>query len=90
MEENKILSQKALLQTIEINTDANLHTENCILIAVNFGTETHKEHAKKIEQDHTKKGSMDYFVSMARSYLINDILNSMTNKRLARAINKRL
>tara|TARA_R100000734_G_C3250388_1_gene52162 strand:+ start:110 stop:373 length:264 start_codon:yes stop_codon:yes gene_type:complete len=81
---------KPFLQTVESNTDANLHTENCVLIAVNFGTKTHKDHAKEIEKDHNKKGSMDYFVSLARTYLINDILNNMSNKKLAREINKRL
>jgi hypothetical protein len=86
----KIDYYKPFLQTVESNTDANLHTENCVLIAVNFGNETHKNHAKEIEQDHNKKGSMDYFVSLARTYLINDILNNMSNKKLSREIYKRL
>jgi tRNA(Ile2) C34 agmatinyltransferase TiaS len=86
----KIDYYKPFLQTVESNTDANLHTENCVLIAVNFGTKTHLEHAKEIEQDHNKRGSMNYFVQLARTYLINDILNNMSNKKLSREIYKRL
>ena len=32
---------KEFLNTIQENTEQNLHSENCMLIAVNFGKENH-------------------------------------------------
>lgn len=81
---------KPFLKSIKENTNINNHTENCVLIAYNFGSKFQYEQAIQIRKDHEKKGSIDYFVSMARDYLTKDILNNMSNKRLALAINKRL
>jgi hypothetical protein len=84
------IDYKPFLQTVEENTDNNNHTENCVLIAYNFGSKFQYEQAIEIRKDHEQKQSIDYFVSMARDYLTKDVLNNMSNKKLARAINKRL
>ena len=84
------IDYKPFLQTVEENTDNNNHTENCVLIADNFGSKFQYEQAIEIRKDHEEKQSIDYFVSMARDYLTKDVLNNMSNKKLARAINKRL
>ena len=40
------------LSTIKNNTDNNLHTENCMLIALNFGTEVQKEEMHDVLKNH--------------------------------------
>ena len=84
------IDYKPFLQTVEENTDNNNHTENCVLIAYNFGSKFQYKQAIEIRKDHEEKQSIDYFVSMARDYLTKDVLNNMSNKKLAREINKRL
>ena len=37
----------SFLKTLEDNTFKNYHTENCMLIAVNFGTEIQKEEMRQ-------------------------------------------
>ena len=81
---------KEFLNTILKNTDQNLHSENCMLIAVNFGKETQKEVMKELIDDHNKQKELKSITSTARKYLIKDILNNIERKSLATAIRKRL
>ena len=81
---------KEFLNTIQENTEQNLHSENCMLIAVNFGKETQKEEMKELIDDHNKQKELKSITSTARKYLIKDILNNIERKSLATAIRKRL
>ena len=81
---------KEFLNTILENTEQNLHSENCMLIAVNFGKETQKEEMKELIDDHNKQKELKSITSTARKYLIKDILNNIERKSLATAIRKRL
>ena len=81
------------LKTLEENTDKNYHTENCMLIAVNFGTEVQKEEMKEIFNDHNDERNnigITMMTSIARKYLIKDILKNIKDKKLAKQINSRL
>jgi hypothetical protein len=78
------------LSTIEKNTSNNLHTENCMLIAVNFGTEVQKEEMHEVLKNHNKNNYINAITSIARKYLIRDILKSMKNKTLASKIRRRI
>ena len=83
----------SFLKTLEENTDKNYHTENCMLIAVNFGTEIQKEEMKEIFQDHNDERNnigIGVITSIARKYLIKDILNNIKDKKLSSQINARL
>jgi len=80
----------SFLNTIEENTDRNCHSENAVLIAVNFGKELQKEQAIKIMREHESQGHMPYYMGLARDYLVKDILHNMDNKRLSKQINSRL
>ena len=81
---------KEFLNTIQENTAQNLHSENCMLIAVNFGKETQKEEMKELINDHNKQKELKSITSTARKYLIKDILNNIERKSLSTAIRKRL
>ena len=81
---------KEFLNTIQENTEQNLHSENCMLIAVNFGKETQKEEMKELIDDHNEQKELKSITSTARKYLIKDILNNIERKSLATAIRKRL
>ena len=81
---------KKFLNTIQKNTEQNLHSENCMLIAVNFGKETQKEEMKELIDDHNKQKELKSITSTARKYLIKDILNNIERKSLSTAIRKRL
>ena len=81
---------KEFLNTIQENTEQNLHSENCMLIAVNFGKETQKEEMKELIDDHNEQKELKSVTSTARKYLIKDILNNIERKSLATAIRKRL
>jgi UDP-N-acetylglucosamine 2-epimerase len=81
---------KKFLNTIQENTEQNLHSENCMLIAVNFGKETQKEEMKELIDDHNKQKELKSITSTARKYLIKDILNNIERKSLSTAIRKRL
>jgi|TARA_R100001143_G_C3328301_1_gene118136 pseudouridine-5'-phosphate glycosidase len=81
---------KEFLNTIQENTEQNLHSENCMLIAVNFGKETQKEEMKELIDDHNKQKELKSITSTARKYLIKDILNNIERKSLSTAIRKRL
>jgi hypothetical protein len=80
----------SFLKTIEQNTDKNCHSENAVLIAVNFGRELQKKQAIEIMREHESQGHMPYYMGLARDYLVKDILHNMVNKRLAKQINSRL
>jgi len=81
---------KEFLNTIQENTEKNLHSENCMLIAVNFGKETQKEEMKELLDDHNKQKELKSITSTARKYLIKDILNNIERKSLSTAIRSRL
>ena len=81
---------RPFLKTLEGNTKNNNHSENCLLIAYNFGTNIQRDHARSIEKEHEKLGYIPYFVQLARYYLVEDILHNMDNKRLSKAISKAL
>jgi len=78
------------LKTIESNTDKHLHTENAMLIAVNFGDEIQKEEMREILKDHNDIGHIKPITSIARAYLVKYILSNIKNKRLANQISRRL
>tara|TARA_Y100000004_G_scaffold172779_1_gene209930 strand:+ start:348 stop:650 length:303 start_codon:yes stop_codon:yes gene_type:complete len=78
------------LETLERNTDNNLHTENVVLIATNFGDDRDKRTARQIQKEHDDLGHMPFFCSLARSYLTDCILLKMKNKKLAKAISSKL
>ena len=78
------------LKTIQNNTNKNLHTENCMLIAVNFGTEIQKEEMKEVSKNHNDLNCIDAITSIARKYLMKNILKSMKNRKLSKSINNRL
>ena len=81
------------LQTLENNTFKNYHTENCMLIATNFGTEVQKEEMKEIFNDHNDERyniGIKMMTSIARKYLIKDILNNIKDHCLRRSIKARL
>jgi|TARA_R100000963_G_C4610203_1_gene80904 hypothetical protein len=78
------------LSTIKNNTDNNLHTENCMLIAVNFGTEVQKEEMHEVSKNHNDLNCINPITSIARKYLIKNILKSMKNRKLSKSINNRL
>lgn len=78
------------LNTVQKNTELNNHTENCMLIAVNFGDEIQKEEMRAIQKDHDQKRELTCITSIARKYLTDSILANMQNKRLAKAIRNRL
>jgi len=81
------------LKTLEENTDKNYHTENFMLIAVNFGSEIQKEEMKEIFNDHNDERNnigITMMTSIARKYLIKDILKNIKDKKLAKQINSRL
>ena len=83
----------SFLKTLEENTDKNYHTENCMLIAVNFGSEIQKEEMKEIFNDHNDERNnigITMMTSIARKYLIKDILKNIKDKKLAKQINSRL
>tara|TARA_R110002020_G_scaffold449991_1_gene663347 strand:- start:283 stop:546 length:264 start_codon:yes stop_codon:yes gene_type:complete len=84
----KNIDYTSFLKTIKENTDNNCHTENAVLIAVNFGKELQKQQAIEIMTEH--KSHMPYYVGLARDYLVKDILHNMDNKRLSKQINSRL
>jgi tRNA(Ile2) C34 agmatinyltransferase TiaS len=75
------------LKTLKRNTNINNHTENSVLIVVNFGEEHQKTEIKAIQQEQEKQGYIPYFCNMARYYLVKNVLNNMKNKKLARKIN---
>ena len=81
------------LKTLEENTHKNYHTENCMLIAVNFGSEIQKEEMKEVFNDHNDERNnigITMMTSIARKYLIKDILKNIKDKKLAKQINSRL
>jgi hypothetical protein len=78
------------LKTVEDNTNKNLHTENSMLIAVNFGSEVQKEEMRSILKDHNEKNELVCITSIARKYLTKNILDNMENKKLSNSIYKRL
>ena len=81
------------LKTLEENTYKNYHTENCMLIAVNFGSEIQKEEMKEVFNDHNDERNnigITMMTSIARKYLIKDILKNIKDKKLAKQINSRL
>ena len=78
------------LSTIKNNTDNNLHTENCMLIAVNFGTEVQKEEMHEVLKNHNDLNYINPITSIARKYLVKNILKSMKNRKLSKSINNRL
>jgi hypothetical protein len=78
------------LNTIQKNTEINNHTENCMLIAVNFGNEIQKEEMRAIQKDHDEKKELTCITSIARKYLTDSILFNMQNKMLSKAIKNRL
>ena len=83
----------SFLKTLEENTYKNYHTENCMLIAVNFGTEIQKEEMKEIFNDHNDEKynyGIKCMTSIARKYLIKDILENIKDKKLAKKIKARL
>jgi len=83
----------SFLKTLEDNTFKNYHTENCMLIAVNFGTEIQKEEMKEIFNDHNDEKynyGIKCITSIARKYLIKDILENIKDKKLAKKIKARL
>jgi len=83
----------SFLKTLEDNTYKNYHTENCMLIAVNFGTEIQKEEMKEIFNDHNDEKynyGIKCMTSIARKYLIKDILENIKDKKLAKKIKARL
>ena len=83
----------SFLKTLEDNTFKNYHTENCMLIAVNFGTEIQKEEMKEVFNDHNDEKynyGIKCMTSIARKYLIKDILENIKNKKLAKKIKARL
>lgn len=83
----------SFLKTLEENTFKNYHTENCMLIAVNFGTEIQKEEMKEIFNDHNDEKynyGIKCMTSIARKYLIKDILKNIKDKKLAKKIKARL
>tara|TARA_R100001129_G_scaffold151021_3_gene113206 strand:- start:409 stop:735 length:327 start_codon:yes stop_codon:yes gene_type:complete len=80
---------KPFLKTLKENTKNNHHSENCLLIAYNFGTNIHRLQAKEIEKEqHRQLGYIPYFVQLARDYLVKDILHNMDNKKLSKEIYK--
>ena len=83
----------SFLKTLEDNTFKNYHTENCMLIAVNFGSEIQKEEIKEVFNDHNDERNnigITMMTSIARKYLIKDILKNIKDKKLAKQINSRL
>jgi len=81
------------LKTLEDNTFKNYHTENCMLIASNFGTSIQKEEMKEIFNDHNDERNnigIKIMTSIARKYLIKDVLKNIENRALAQKINARL
>jgi len=78
------------LATVLNNTEKNLHTENCMLIAINFGTEVQKEEMREVLKNHNDNDYINAITSIARKYLIKDILKGMENKKLANKIKFRL
>jgi len=78
----------SFLETISKNTSNNLHTENAVLIAYNFGNETDKKFAKHLQEEHDRTQYLNYFPMMARHYFISSILFSMKDKNLAIKISK--
>ena len=83
----------SFLKTLEDNTFKNYHTENCMLIAVNFGTEIQKDEMKEIFNDHNDEKynyGIKCMTSIARKYLIKDILENIKDKKLAKKIKARL
>jgi|TARA_R110000751_G_scaffold202364_1_gene306942 hypothetical protein len=83
----------SFLKTLEDNTFKNYHTENCMLIAVNFGTEIQKEEMKEVFNDHNDEKynyGIKCMTSIARKYLIKDILENIKDKKLAKKIKARL
>ena len=81
------------LQTLEDNTFKNYHTENCMLIATNFGTSIQKEEMKEIFKDHNDERNntgIKMMTSIARKYLIKDVLKNIENRALAQKIKSRL
>ena len=81
------------LKTLEENTHKNYHTENCMFIAVNFGTEIQKEEMKEVFNDHNDEKynyGIKCMTSIARKYLIKDILENIKDKKLAKKIKARL
>ena len=75
------------LKTLKRNTNINYHTENSVLIVVNFGEEHQKTEIKAIQQEQEKQGHIPYFCNMARYYLVKNVLNNMKDQKLARKIN---
>ena len=85
----EIENYSPFLKTLKENTKNNNHSENCLLIACNFGTNIQRLQAKEIEKEqHRQLGYIPYFVQLARDYLVKDILHNMDNKRLSKAIYK--
>ena len=78
------------LETIAKNTHNNLHTENAVLLAYNFGSEFDKKFARSLQEEHDYRKKIDYFPMMARHYLIASILFYMKDKNLATKISKLL
>jgi|TARA_R110000787_G_scaffold75181_2_gene166677 hypothetical protein len=72
-----------MLFEISFNTNSNLHSENGMLLAINFGTETQKEEMFEILEKHKDNESLTSISSTARKYLVKDILQYMDDKNLA-------
>ena len=75
------------IKTLKKNTYFNHHTENSVLIVVNFGKEHQKNEIKAIQEEHKKQGHIPYFCYLARYYLVKNVLSNMDNQKLAKRIN---
>ena len=75
------------LKTLKRNTNINYHTENSVLIVINFGEEHQKTEIKAIQEEHKKQGYIPYFCNLARYYLVKNVLSNMDNQKLAKRIN---
>jgi len=81
------------LKTLEDNTFKNYHTENCMLITYNFGTNTQIDEMNVIYKDHNDEKynyGIKMMTSIARKYLIKDVLNNIKDKNLRKKIKARL
>lgn len=69
------MDHKKLIQKIarkfDKNEDVNFHSENAVLLAINFGTEQDVLDAKRIQKEHLKIGYMPYELMSERTLIVN-------------------
>lgn len=64
---------KSIFELFEANQDDNLHSENAVLLATNFGTDEQIRDAKKILQTHDKVGSLSDSLRQRRDVIVREL-----------------